>query len=208
MKDLEDGRSRFAPRRGSVRRAASISGSRWLAVRGAAWVERRRRAHRPFAQPLAPDVRRAFERHFEPETLAVVRVHEIPRIGPPWPLVLWRRLRPRALDLGPIWGITYVDTVVLATDVIDGLRLETCLFHECVHVAQYRLYGSVGFVRRYIREWVEAGWRYRGIGLEREAYTLQRRFAAGEAFRVEEELRPGIARGAAGPPQAPEGPSQ
>ncbi len=171
-----------------MNRAATIVSSRWLVARGAAWVERRRRAHRPFAEPLAADLQRAFEPYFEPATLEATRVHRVPRIDPPWPVALAGRLRPLALDFGHVWGITYFDTLVLATDILDETRLEECLFHECVHVAQYRLHGLTGFVERYVREWAQAGWSYREIGLEREAYSFQRRFADGEAFRVEEEL--------------------
>ena len=173
-----------------MRLAVSILSSGWLTARGAAWVERRREVHRPLADPLARDTLGAFGPYFEAATLDAVRVHWVPRIDPPWPVALWGR-RPWAVDFGHVWGITYVDTVVLATEVVDDLRLLACLFHECVHVAQYRLYGSTGFVRRYVREWMEAGWRYRDIGLEREAYTLQRRFSDGGVFRVEEELRAG-----------------
>ncbi len=173
-----------------MRRAVSIVSSRWLVARGAAWVRRRRRAHRPFAQPLAADLRRAFEPYFEPATLEATRVHRVPRIDPPWPVAVAGRLRPLSLDFGHVWGITYIDTVVMATDVLDETRLEECLFHECVHVAQYRLHGLNGFIERYGREWAEAGWRYRGIDLEREAYSLQRRYAAGGVFRVADELVP------------------
>ncbi len=171
-----------------MNRAASMVSSRWLVARGAAWVERRRTAHRPFAEPLGTELYRAFQPYFEPATLAATRVHRVKRIDPPWPVVIAARLRPLALDFGHVWGITYVDTVVMATDLLDEARLEKCLFHECVHVAQYRMHGLTGFVARYVSGWAEAGWSYRGIGLEREAYALQRRFEAGESFRVEEEL--------------------
>jgi hypothetical protein len=171
-----------------MRLAASIVGSRWLVARGAAWVERRRRDHRPFAEPLAPDLMRAFGPYFESETLEATRVHRVPRIDPPWPAALAGRLRPLALDFGHVWGITYIDTLVLAADILDESQWEECLFHECVHVAQYRLHGLTGFVAKYVRGWAEAGWSYQGIGLEREAYALQGRFADGDRFRVEDEL--------------------
>lgn len=171
-----------------MRWAAAIVGSGWTVARGAAWVERRRRHHRPFARPLTAEIGKAFEPYFDPATLETVRVRRVPRIELPWPAAVAGRFPPLALDLGHVWGITFVDTLLLATDVLDEARAEECLFHECVHAAQYRLHGVTGFVERYLREWVAAGWRYRGIGLEGEAYDLQRRYAAGEAFRVEDVL--------------------
>ena len=171
-----------------MRWAAAIVGSGWTAARGAAWVERRRRRHRPFARPLTPEIRKPFEPYFDPATLEAVRVRRVPRIELPWPAALAGRFPPLALALGHVWGITFVDTLVLATDVLDEARTDECLFHECVHAAQYRFLGVDGFVERYLREWAQAGWSYRGIGLEREAYDLQRRYAAGETFRVEDEL--------------------
>lgn len=171
-----------------MRLATRAVTSAWIVARGVAWIRRRRDAHRPLAGPLPEDAREALAPYFEPTTLAAIRVHRVPRIRPPWPVALLSRIGRAPLDFGHVWGITYLDTIVLATELVDDLRATSFLFHECVHAAQVRLLGPVGFVRRYVRDWAAAGWRYRAIGLEREAYALQRRFEAGETFRVEEQL--------------------
>jgi hypothetical protein len=162
--------------------------SAWAIARGLAWIRRRRDFHRPLAEPLPDHAREALAAYFEPAMLEAIRVHRVPRIRPPWPVALLGRVGRAPIDFGHVWGITYLDTIVLATELVDDLRATSFLFHECVHAAQVRLLGPVGFVRLYVEEWAMAGWRYRGIRLERQAYALQRRFEAGETFRVEAEL--------------------
>ncbi|HET6342965.1 MAG TPA: hypothetical protein VFG78_12380 [Gemmatimonadota bacterium] len=166
--------------------------SSWATARGVAWVQRRRELHRPLGQPLAGRTLEHLAPFFLPDLLQTIRVHRVPRIRAPWPIGLLGRLGRAPIDFGHVWGITYLDTIVLATSLVDQRRETECLFHECVHAAQVRLLGPAGFVRRYVEEWAAAGWRYRGIGLEREAYALQRRFEAGEAFLVEAELERGL----------------
>ena len=171
--------------------------SAWAIARGLAWIRRRRDLHRPLAGPLPDEAREAMAPYFEPAALEAIRVHRVPRIRLPWPVALVGRLGRAPLDFGHVWGITYLDTIVLATEVVDDVRETAFLFHECVHAAQVRLLGPVGFVRRYAEEWAAAGWRYREIGLERQAYALQRRFEAGETFRVEAELERELGAGTA-----------
>ena len=160
----------------------------WVVARGITWLQRRRDLHRPLGQPLAVEVLDALGPYFEPVLLGAIRVHRVPRIRPPWPVGLLGRLGRAPIDFGHVWGITYLDTIVLATSLVEEKRETVCLFHECVHAAQVRVLGPAGFVRRYVEEWAAAGWRYSGIGLERQAYALQHRFEIGEEFRVEAEM--------------------
>ncbi|MGH7589246.1 MAG: DUF2157 domain-containing protein [Gemmatimonadota bacterium] len=183
-----DGRPRLPPRRRPMRLPARAVTSAWAVARGVAWVHRRRELHRPLGQPLAGDTLEALAPHFRADLMEAIRVHRVPRIRAPWPVGLLGRLGRAPINFGHVWGITYLDTIVLATSLVEEDRETECLFHECVHAAQVRQLGPVGFVRRYVEEWAAAGWRYRGIGLEREAYALQRRFEAGEAFLVEAEV--------------------
>jgi hypothetical protein len=178
---------------------ARAASSAWAVARGVAWIQRRRALHRPSALPLAAGALTALGPYFQSDLLEAIRVHRVPRIRPPWPMGLLDRVGRSPIDFGHVWGITYLDTIVLATSLVEEERETACLFHECVHAAQVRKLGPAGFVRRYVEEWAAAGWRYRGIGLEREAYALQGRFEAGEAFRVDAELRacPGRAPGLA-----------
>ncbi len=171
-----------------MRLAEKAATSGWAVARGVAWLLRRRELHRPLGQPLSSETLERLAPYFGSELLEAIRVHRVPRIRPPWPVGLLGRLGRAPIDFGHVWGITYLDTVVLATNLVEEAREAACLFHECVHAAQVRRLGPTRFVRRYVEEWAAAGWRYRGIGLEREAYVLQRRFEDGEAFRVEAEL--------------------
>ncbi len=168
--------------------------SRWLARRAAAWVARQRDAHRPFAQPLDGQMKARLEPYFDARTLAPVRVREVPRIDPPWPLAMIDRVRELPLDFDYLWGITFVDTILVATDAVSEEEQIPNVFHECVHVVQYTHLGLVGFMRRYLEEWVTSGYSYWSIGLERHAFDLQRRFSDGAApFPVEAEVNARLA---------------
>ncbi|MGE0556506.1 MAG: hypothetical protein AB7R55_24030 [Gemmatimonadales bacterium] len=95
------------------------------------------------------------------------------------------------LRLGRFAAITLIDTVLVGPSIgATGARWHELLFHELVHVAQFRALGTDGFAREYLRGWLAGGRRYERIPLEIEAYTLARRFAAGERFAVAHELRP------------------
>lgn len=56
-------------------------------------------------------------------------------------------------------AITFGSVVSVRRRSVDSVRL---LRHEAEHVAQYRRYGIVGFLRRYVRAYL--GWRFRGYG--------------------------------------------
>ncbi|MDX1623704.1 MAG: hypothetical protein R3199_06960 [Gemmatimonadota bacterium] len=150
----------------------------------ARWVASRRRAHRPGASPIGPAERSALEPHFAGEVLDRARVRRVPAIEPPSLLSALGRL---GLDLpltgGRIQGIAFDDTILLLERIPPRANLPL-LFHELVHVAQYRLLGIRGFVERYVRGWIENGGRYRDIPLERIAYELQRRFVEDPAIPI------------------------
>ena len=172
-----------------MRVADGVVQSRWLARRAAAWIAGQREAHRPLARPLDKDTMARLEAYFDARTLAPVRVREVPRIDPPWPLAMIDRVRELPLDFDYLWGITFVDTIVVATTSVSEEEQIPNVFHECVHVAQYTRLGLVGFMRRYLEEWVASGYSYWAIGLERHAFELQKRFSAGAApFSVEAEV--------------------
>jgi hypothetical protein len=88
------------------------------------------------------------------------------------------------LSMSAIGAITLVD-VVAYPDEID----HSTLFHELVHVVQYRVLGLKEFARLYVRGFLENG-GYMGIPLERQAYELARRFDARpeKIFSVEEDV--------------------
>lgn len=68
-------------------------------------------------------------------------------------------------------------TIIVAhDDRSTDLAWISLLFHELVHVVQYRLLGTPGLCARYIGEWQRAGFSYFEIGLEKCAYALQDEF--------------------------------
>lgn len=82
-----------------------------------------------------------------------------------------------------IAAITF-DNVIVAREVL-GPRL---LFHELVHVVQFRLLGIDSFSRLYVRGFVSRG-TYAEIPLERCAFGLERRFAYAQShFSVQAEV--------------------
>jgi hypothetical protein len=66
--------------------------------------------------------------------------------------------------------VTVCDIVVSHQPFSDGL-----LFHELVHVEQYRQLGITHFAELYVRGFLGGG-RYNGIPLEINAYSLGGRF--------------------------------
>ena len=74
-----------------------------------------------------------------------------------------------------------------------ALSLRT-LFHELVHVEQYKQLGVRGFAKLYVRGFLRTG-AYERIPLEVHAYALDERYAANPALRfsVRDEVRRWIA---------------
>lgn len=83
-------------------------------------------------------------------------------------------------DTESIGAITFVDLIVC-----PGRLSSETLFHELVHVAQYRILGLRGFARRYVEGLLRTG-AYITIPLEVQAYELEARFRrdAGSPFSV------------------------
>ena len=88
------------------------------------------------------------------------------------------------LATSAIGAITLVDVVASPEDIdVDTL------FHELVHVVQFRVLGLREFARLYVRGFFK-GSGYDGIPLERQAYALGERFERHpeQIFSVEEEV--------------------
>lgn len=162
-----------------------------VAIRwGTRWVASRRDHHRPRASPLDPAERDELTPHFPSGVLGAVRVRRVESIEPPRTLAALGRLGVDApLAGGTIRGIAFDDTIVVL-DRLPAAAATSLLFHELIHVVQYRLLGVRGFVERYVRGWLESEGSYRDIPLERDAYELQRRHAEepGRPIRVLEAV--------------------
>lgn len=86
-------------------------------------------------------------------------------------------------------AITFDDVVVFHDPLTPQL-----IFHEMVHVVQYRLLGIDEFAHFYVRGYLHSG--YEGTPLEVCAYQLDGRFLMGSVgFDVESEVRSWIATG-------------
>ena len=162
----------------------------YLIENGECWVREQRARHRPEARPLHAQTQAALAPFFDADVLRDVRFRSVPIIeNPDFYDALIAAGQPVPMDFTSARGITYDDTVLLSAG--DGTLPgppSGLLFHELVHVVQYRLLGIGGFVRRYLTGWAAAGFVYEAIPLEREAFDLQHRFeqAPRTPFRVRE----------------------
>ncbi len=92
--------------------------------------------------------------------------------APRWMRRLWRN----GITAMTLPGAIYVSPVALTA---DRERLADLISHELVHVRQWRELGTVGFIRRYLVEYVRGrrrglshGEAYLAISLEREARQI------------------------------------
>jgi len=124
---------------------------------------------------------------FLPQVLDAARVVVLhgTRVGnPPFYSLLAGMGFSNLPDFSEMAAITFCDVVVSHVPFTDGL-----LFHELVHVEQYRQLGIPTFSDLYVRGFLSGG-GYDGIPLEVNAYALGRRFEAdpGQRFSVAEEV--------------------
>ena len=162
-----------------------------------AWITEQEALLRVIALPLPSDLLERLAPFFG-EALADAKISSVPVSNPTW----YGDLRTRGvdqrdlLDFSNLVAITFNTTVNLLPDAPEPTM--GLLFHEFVHVLQYRLIGVQEFTRRYVDGWlVGKGFidrpdlRYVSIPLERQAYDLQARFAAApdSAFSVEAALK-------------------
>jgi len=152
----------------------------------AAYIKAQRDRLASLGMPLSEVAKLRLRQHFtdfDLDRVRVVRADPLPIPNPPlYPLL--RRLRLDLPEPSLVEAITF-DYVIAAREEM-GLPL---LFHELVHVVQYRLLGVKAFSRLYVNGFF-AGGGYHGIPLERCASEMEQRFLIGkEPFDVEAEVR-------------------
>lgn len=159
-----------------------------------AWLGHRRRLYRPAAHPLRGHEIAGLEPFFDADTLRDVRIARVEQFRP-WPFE--ESLRRVGFG-GLLWsnavaGIALVDTVVIVLPAAHQHRIPplSLLFHELVHIEQYRHLGMRGFLRHYLGGWLATGRSYEDIPLEVQAYELTDRYDADPAqpFSVTAEVR-------------------
>jgi hypothetical protein len=146
----------------------------------AQYIKTQREKYAPRAIPLSAQQKAAMNGFFSPQLLEGTRllVLEGERVANPDFYPMLRNLGFSNLpDQSTMAAITFSDVVVSHEPLSDGL-----LFHELVHVEQYRQLGIPRFSELYVRAFL-AGGSYEGIPLEVNAYTLGGRFELNPATR-------------------------
>lgn len=150
----------------------------YLIEQGEGWVRDQRARHRQEARALHPHTQSALAPFCGAELLRAARFRSVPVIeNPDFYDALIAAGQPLPMAFTTARGITFDDTVLLsAQDAIAQGAPSGLLFHELVHVVQYRLLGIGGFIHGYVTGWAAAGFVYEAIPLEREAFDLEQRF--------------------------------
>ncbi len=146
------------------------------------------------AIPLSGQQRAAMNGFLSPQLLESTRllVLQGERVANPDFYPMLRSLGFNNLpDQSRMGAITFSDVVVSHVPFTDGL-----LFHELVHVEQYRQLGIPRFSDLYVRGFLNGG-SYEAIPLEVNAYTLGGRYEQNPArqFSVADEVRKWAAEG-------------
>lgn len=152
------------------------------------WVEEQRNIHRPHARALSDVEKDEFGFFFDPEILDIARIRSVPVVENPGFYSDIRDLKPpQLLDFSAAAGITFKDTILIADRFVrTDSQARSVVFHELVHVVQYRALGLRGFISRYVKSWFENDFSYCAIPLEAQAHALQERFERdpGKGFGV------------------------
>lgn len=167
---------------------------------GLRWVKSERASRHPLARPLTQPEAVAMVSFFGEHVLSAVRVQHVPVVpNPDFYIALEAQGIPIPLDFSrEMAALTLVDCILIAESRVGVRQLPLILlFHELVHVVQYKLLGVDEFMKRYVYGWAENGKQYGRIPIEMQAYSLEARFAGNPsvAFSVEDFVRanpPGI----------------
>jgi hypothetical protein len=146
------------------------------------------------AIPLSAQQRAGMADFFSTQLLGSARlvVLQGERVANPGFYPMLKNLGFKSLpDQSTMGAITFSEVVVSHVPFTDGL-----LFHELVHVEQYRQLGIPRFSELYVRGFLTGG-SYEAIPLEVNAYTLGGRFESNprQVFSVEDEVRGSAAAG-------------
>lgn len=160
----------------------------------AQYITTQRGKYTPRAIPLSAQQKDSIAGFFSPQPLDGARVLILSgeRVANPDFYPMLRSLGFDNLpDQSAMGAITFSDTVVSHGPFTDGL-----LFHELVHVEQYRQLGLPSFSGLYVRGFLKGG-GYDAIPLERNAYVLGERYEEDPArrFSVAGEVAEWIADG-------------
>lgn len=139
----------------------------WLTAR---YIAKQHRCVLPHAAPIAPRFYSDLRPFFPPEILADTRVAQASIPNPRFYFLVKLLGIRGVLEMSAIGAITLVDVIAYPEEMN-----RSTLFHELVHVVQYRVLGLRQFARLYVTGFLNGG-GYEGIPLERQAYELEERF--------------------------------
>ena len=154
----------------------------------AKYITTQRERYAPRAAPLSAQQKATLGGFFSPELVDSTRLLVLrgERVSNPDFYPMLRTMGFNNLpDQATMGAITFEDVVVShGPPFSEGL-----LFHELVHVEQYRQLGTPRFAECYVRGFLSGG-GYDGIPLERNAYELAGRFEGNPThrFSVEDEV--------------------
>jgi hypothetical protein len=151
------------------------------------YIHQQRESFSPRATLVPPALRVQMNGFFRPELLNSTRtvVLQNERLGNPDFYPMLHTLGFRNLpDFAAMAAITFMDVIVSHEPLGSSI-----LFHELVHVEQYRQLGFERFAELYVRGFLSGG-SYEAIPLEINAYGLGGTFekAPHRAFSVEAEV--------------------
>jgi hypothetical protein len=152
------------------------------------YISSSRTKYAPQAVPLSDAQRAAMQQFFPAAVLDSARLCVLrgTRVPNPSMYSMAKMMGIRNLpDFSDMAAITFVDVIVSHEEFTDAL-----LFHELVHVTQYRQMGVKEFAARYVNGFIQGG-SYEEIPLEKNAYLLEERFSkdAARVFSVDDEVR-------------------
>ncbi|HKX26176.1 MAG TPA: hypothetical protein VJ302_00660 [Blastocatellia bacterium] len=146
----------------------------YLIEQGQAWIRAQRELYRPQGTELSPRMKRIFASYFSAALLESVKVLQVPQIeNPDFYVELEQRGQTIPLNFTETQGITIYDTVLITQPESEAGVFDSLYFHECVHVAQYRLLGIDAFIEQYVYGWAKNGCDYFTIPLERMAFEAE-----------------------------------
>lgn len=148
----------------------------------AVFIEEQQRTHAPASRALSPAERTPLAVHFSGEVLDQVRLTRVKHLqNPPFYAELEQMGFQNLPQVRRMAAVTFIDVIVAQVDFTPWL-----LFHELVHVVQYRELGVQKFAELYVRGFLETG-EYLSIPLERVAYHLEGLFRLRPDLKIEVE---------------------
>jgi hypothetical protein len=128
---------------------------------------------------------------FQPETLDLARFRRVPKFeNPAFYSELEAVGKSVPMDFTTPHGLTFIDTVLINEKYVSASNPIPLIFHELIHVVQFRFIGAAVFVQKYIEGRIKDKLSYEEVPLERKTLELSRRFYKDNSavFSIETEI--------------------